>query len=102
MTMTRAKSAMPAISGEAKELTAEAVAAIVGRQCTIGSACTALISAGWPSVIAGNRITVADRIFALFIAERSTESFQLEARWVVYGIDDHQLIRIVVADRNRR
>ena len=100
--MTRANSVTLATSAASREPTVEAVAAIVGRQCTIGSACAALIGAGWPSVIAGNRITVAERIFALFIAERSTESFQLEARWVVYGIDDHQLIRLVVADRNRR
>lgn len=100
--MTRANSVTLATSAASREPTVEAVAAIVGRQCTIGSACAALIGAGWPSVIAGNRITVADRILALFIAERSGESFHLAARWVVYGIDDRQLIRLVVEDRQQR
>lgn len=100
--MTRANSATQVISAESRQPTAEAVAAIVGRQCSIGSACTALISAGWPSVIVGNRISVADRVLASFIAERSGESFHLAARWVVYGIHDRHLIRLVIADRSRR
>ena len=100
--MTSTNSAILAISAESREPTAESVAAVVGRQCTIGSAHAALITAGWPSVIRGNRITVAGRVLALFIEERSGASFHLAARWVVYGVDDRQLIRLVVSDRNQR
>lgn len=79
-------------------LTAEGVAAVVAQHPAIGTACDALNNAGWPSVIAGNRITVADEVLALFIAEVAGESGRLAARWVVYGIDDRCLIRVVVGD----
>jgi len=81
--------------------TAKGVAEIIGEHSAIGGACAALNDAGWPSVIAGNRITVADRVLALFIAEQVGVSGRLAARWVVYGIDDRRLIRVAVAGQKR-
>lgn len=79
--------------------TADEVAAVVAKHPAIGSACAALNDAGWPSLIAGNRITVAGEILALFIAEGAGESGRLVARWVVYGIHDRRLVRAVVSDQ---
>lgn len=75
--------------------TAERVAALVSGIGTIGAACNALKAEGWNSVIAGNRITIDDRIFARFIDESVGMDAGSAARWVVYGIGDRPAVWIV-------
>lgn len=71
---------------------AEKVATVVASTATVGAASDALRSNGWQSTIAGNRITVDDRIFARFIGDGTGR-----ARWVVYGIDEQPPVRVVDA-----
>lgn len=75
--------------------TAEQVAALVAGIGTIGAACHALRAEGWDSVIAGNRITINDRVFARFIDESVGIDAGTAARWVVYGIGDRPAVWIV-------
>lgn len=82
--------------------TAERVAAVVSGIATIGEACNALRAEGWSSTIAGNRITVNDRVFARFIDESVGMCAGTAPRWVVYGIGDPSSALIVGSDPDRR
>ena len=77
--------------------TVEHVAKVVGGISSIGRAREALVKSGWRSTIAGNRITVNDRVFAHFINESVGRDGQTEARWAVYEIADRPPVWIVGA-----
>ena len=66
--------------------TAEQVAGVVAGIPAIGVACNALRKAGWRATIAGNRITVEDRVFAQFIGTTVDAHGGIHARWMIYGI----------------
>ena len=84
------------------------VAAVIAGLPSIGVACEALRGAGWRSTIAGNRITVNDRVFARFIdggvgggvGDATGGAAGDCARWLVYGIGkgDRPAVSIVDAD----
>lgn len=76
---------------------AELVAAIVAGIPTIGEACRALSAVGWQSKVAGNRISVNDRVFVRYIDETAGSNGSPDTRWVVYGVGDRPVVRIVVA-----
>lgn len=78
--------------------TAEQVASLVSGIGTIGAACNALRAAGWNTRIAGNRITINDRVFARFIDESVGMTVGAAARWVIYGIGDRPAVFIVGAE----
>jgi hypothetical protein len=67
-------------------LAAEQVAKVVAGIPTIGEACDALRKAGWRAGIAGNRITVNDKVFAQFIGATVGGFGGIDARWVVNRI----------------
>ena len=71
------------------------VAEIMVGATTIGRACAALQAAGWQSTIAGNRITVADRVFARYLDPGPRGAGH--ARWLVYGGDGQSSFQIVIA-----
>lgn len=75
--------------------TADGVAAVIAGVPTIGAACQAIEAAGWRSSVAGNRITVNDRVFARYIDQVGGDAEPPEARWVVYGIGERPVVRIV-------
>ncbi len=83
---------MPVVQGP----TADQVAAAIAGAPNIGAACNALEAAGWRSVIAGNRISVNDRVFARYIDPNGGMPGPEEAMWVVYGLGDRPPVRIVV------
>lgn len=70
----------------------ERVAAVICRTTTVGGACKALAEAGWESSLAGNRITVEDRVFARYIGRE---------RWIVDGPDDCRLCTAAFAGSTR-
>ncbi len=72
---------------------ADSVAAVVARAVTIDAAAESLTGVGWQSRVAGNRINVANRVFARFIDDQPGRP-----TWVVYGIGDKPPVRIVVAN----
>lgn len=64
----------------------------------VSAACRALEGAGWRSSAAGNRVMVNDRVFARFIAGNgSGQPGPVDDTWLVYGIGDQPLVRIVTA-----
>lgn len=75
---------------------AQHVAAVLAGIGSIGRACDALRQAGWQSAIAGNRITIHDRVFARYIDDGG-HSGPDNARWLVYGIDDRSPVWLVGA-----
>jgi hypothetical protein len=75
--------------------TVKRVADIMAGVPTIGRACDALRAAGWHSSIAGNRITVDDRIFARYIGPGPFGPS--EPRWLVYGGEEPAAFEIVIA-----
>jgi hypothetical protein len=79
-------------------LTAEQVAGIVAGIPAIGKACEALISAGWRTGIAGNRITVNDEVFAQFIGAHLGRAGGVEAAWVIYAIAGAAPVWVVGAE----
>jgi hypothetical protein len=80
-------------------LTAERVAGIVAGIPAIGKACEALISAGWRTSIAGNRITVNDEVLAQFIGAHVGRAGGVEAAWVIYAIAGTAPVWVVGAER---
>lgn len=80
---------------------ADLVAAVVAGIPTIGEACRALNSVGWQSKVAGNRISVNDRVFVRYIDEAAGPLGSRDTRWVVYGVSDHPVVRIVVASNGQ-
>jgi hypothetical protein len=80
---------------------AELVAAIVAGIPTIGEACRALSAVGWQSKVAGNRISVNDRVFVRYIYETAGSTGSPDTRWVVYGVGDRPVVRIVVASHGQ-
>lgn len=80
---------------------ADQVAALIAGKPTIGAVCRALRSAGWKSTVAGNRITVDDRVFVRYIYQAAGPDGPYDARWVVYDIGDRPIVRIVVASDGR-
>lgn len=62
---------------------------------TIGRAFESLSNAGWHTVIAGNRITVDDRISLRFIGERRHDDGRRDADWMVSEIGGGPLVRII-------
>ena len=95
--MTKSWSLNPAEAGVDGTPTTEQVAAVVSGAGTIGAACNALRCQGWKSIIAGNRITVDDRIFARFIDESVGMEATAAPRWVVYGLGSRPQVWIVGA-----
>lgn len=77
---------------------ADRVAEVVAGIPTIGEACRALSAAGWQSKVAGNRISVNDQVFVRYIYETAGSNGSDDTRWVVYGVGDRPVIRIVVAN----
>ena len=77
---------------------ADQVAAVVAGISTIGEAALALSAAGWQSKIAGNRISVNDRVFVRYINETARSNGSQDARWVVYGVGDRPVVRIVAGE----
>lgn len=73
---------------------AEEVATAIRSCGSIGRACEALREAGWPSVIAGNRITLGDRVCVRFIGERHHGGEGAEAEWVVSEFGGGPSVRI--------
>jgi hypothetical protein len=71
-------------------LTAEEVAGVVSSISTIGEACDALRNAGWRASTAGNRITVNDEVFALFISGRCAGGppGDVGSSWMIYTITE--------------
>ena len=80
---------------------ADQVAAIVAGIPTIGEAALALSAAGWQSRIAGNRISVNDRVFVRYIYATAGSDGSHDTRWVVYGVGDRPVVRIVVASNGQ-
>lgn len=78
-----------------RQPTVKRVADIMAGVPTIGGACAALRAAGWQSSIAGNRITVDDRIFARYIDPSALGPS--EPRWLVYGGDEPAAFQVVIA-----
>lgn len=76
---------------------ARQVADVVAQAGTIGAASDALRAAGWENRVAGNRISVDNRVFARFVDE-----FEGSPRWVVYGIGEMPPVWIVGGDSNIR
>jgi hypothetical protein len=84
-------------SGNCDMLTAEQVAGVVSGIGTIGRARDALTVAGSHAAIAGNRITIDERIFAQFIGATSGVYGSVGATWVVYWIDGTPPVWVVGA-----
>lgn len=82
-----------------KTPTAEQVARVVAGIPTIGKACEALIRAGWPASIAGNRITVDDEVLAQFIGSSIGPAGGVDATWVIYAIAGSPPVWVVGAER---
>ncbi len=79
-------------------LAAEQVAGVVAGIPTLGEARNALRKAGWRASIAGNRITVNDEVFALFIGATVGSPGGIDARWVVYRIAGTPPVWVVGAE----
>lgn len=71
------------------------VAAVVAGIPNIVEACRALRKAGWQSNVAGNRITVNNRVVIRYI-EDAAVPVSHDSRWVVYGLGDCPIVRIVL------
>ena len=76
--------------GDQNLLTAEEVAGVVSGIPTIGEACDALSKAGWRASIAGDRITVNDEVFAVFISgcRAGAPLGDVGSRWMIYAITE--------------
>lgn len=96
MTMTSAITTA-AEAGVGNSPSAKKVAALIAGVACIGTACETLRNAGWRSTIAGNRITVNDRVFARYIDAGADND---GARWLVYGIGDQPPVCIVAAHQH--
>lgn len=70
------------------------VVAVIAGAPTIGAACEALRASGWPSSIAGNRITVSDRVFVRYVDGGTGGTADCGPRWIVYGSGERPAIRI--------
>lgn len=73
--------------------TVDEVATAVAGSATIGAACNILRAAGWQCTVAGNRMTVGDGVCVRPVGQGAAG-----ARWLVYGIGDTSVIRVVCAD----
>ena len=93
--MTQTQRVMSVREGGSGSPSTEDVAAVVGDASTIGAACEAFRNAGWMSSIAGNRITINDRIFARFVDECVDATGLVEARWIVYETNDRPPMWVV-------
>ncbi len=80
---------------------AEQVVAVIAGAPTIGEACRALRASGWASSIAGNRITVNDRVLVRHVDEGAVLAGAPETRWIVYGLGERPAVRIAVAHDRR-
>lgn len=78
-------------------VSAEQIAEVVAGIPTVEAACLAIREAGWLSSVAGNRITVNDRVFARLIAEPDDSDADVTGKWLIYGIGDQPPVRIVDA-----
>lgn len=67
-------------------LSAAEVAKIVAAAPSIGYARHALETLGWRAVIAGNRITVNERVFAQYVGVLAAS--QGQAMWMVHALED--------------
>ncbi|MGU3499852.1 hypothetical protein [Mycobacterium sp. C31M] len=65
-------------------VTTEQVAAVVAGIPQIGAACDALRSAGRRATIAGNRISVDDRVYAQFVCANVGMYGRTNATWLIY------------------
>lgn len=74
--------------------TPELVAEIIAGLSTQGAAWKAFEERGWPSILAGNRITVCDHVIVLFAGECLDDCGLPTVSWVVFGIDDGRLVRV--------
>lgn len=84
--------------------TADSVAATITGIVSIQQACEAFRVAGWPTVVAGNRIAIDNRVFARYVDPSATPAAaggNASTNWVVYGIGERPTVRIVVADLER-
>ena len=84
-------------NSEAVLPTADGVAAVIAGVPSIGLARQAIEDAGWRSSVAGNRITVNDRVFARYIEQAGDQPDLADPRWVVYGIGERPVVRIVAS-----
>lgn len=75
--------------------TVERVADLMAGVPTIGRACAAIRAAGWRGTIAGNRITVDDRVFVRYIGPGPLGP--RGARWLIYGGEEASAFLIVIA-----
>ncbi len=85
-------------AADKKTPTAEQVAGVIAGISSIGEACEALIRAGWPASLAGNRITVNDEVLAQFIAAGAGADAGA-ATWVVYPIAGAPSLWVVGRER---
>ena len=67
-------------------LTAADVAEVVATAPSIGYAYHACRSAGWRAVIAGNRVTVNERVFAQYVGVGAAG--QMSAAWMIHAVGD--------------
>lgn len=77
-------------------LSAQEVAEVVASAPSIGSAYHACRGAGWRAVIAGNRVTVNERVFAQYVGAGPAGNGS--ATWLVHATGDASPIWVTTHD----